>query len=123
TATDSHGAMARFAFQLTVHNVAPQIVSLVSSSTDAMHVRRGAPVTITTTFGDAGVLDTHAASINWGDGQTTAGLINETSGQGTATGTHSYTAGGIYTVTVTLSDDDGRVSSQFTTTVIAGVGL
>ncbi len=55
---------------VTVYNVAPTIESLTGSSTDP--VQLGSPYTINSVFSDPGYLDTHVATINWGDGQTTS---------------------------------------------------
>ena len=126
TAHDGQGGTATFVFDLQVKNVEPVIESLVSGSTEENHVRQGQPMTLTATFSDVGLLDTHTATINWGDGgQPEVGSVSEVigSGQGTSSGRTPYAFGGIYTVTVTLSDDNGGVVGQSTTTVIAGAGL
>jgi hypothetical protein len=46
----------------------------------------------------------YSASINWGDGQTSAGTITGGSGSFTVTGTHTYAEEGSYTTTVTITD-------------------
>lgn len=69
-------------------------------------------------FADPGVLDTHAAMINWGDGTLTPGVVTEANGSGTVAGTHTYQASGKYMVIVTLTDDDGaQASASFEVTV------
>jgi hypothetical protein len=59
------------------------------------------------TFGDAdpgGVVSDYNATINWGDGSSSAGTI----GTGfTVTGIHKYTHVGTYTVTTTINDAGG----------------
>lgn len=57
-------------------------------------------------FSDPGVLDTHSAEWDWGDGTTSAATVIEADGSGVATGSHVYSAPGLYTVTVILVDDD-----------------
>lgn len=59
------------------------------------------------TFTDPGVLDTHTASWNWGDGSTTTGTVTENNGSGTVSDIHTYTAAGIYPITLTVTDNDG----------------
>jgi len=46
-----------------------------------------------------------SATINWGDGTTTAGVITDTRGTISVSGTHTYASSGRDAVTVTLSDD------------------
>jgi Ca2+-binding RTX toxin-like protein len=49
--------------------------------------------------------------------------VNQGAGFGTITGSHAYAAGGIYTITVTLTDDDTGTDVSMTTAVITGVGI
>ncbi|UCE38629.1 MAG: PKD domain-containing protein [Thermoplasmata archaeon] len=67
----------------------------------------GTTISILASFSDDGVLDTHTASINWGDGTETSGSVSESNGVGTVSGDHVYGDNGIYTVTVTVLDNDG----------------
>jgi len=53
------------------------------------------------------MLDTHTALWDWVDGSTSAGSVTETDGAGTAAGSHTYLSPGIYTVGVSVTDDDG----------------
>jgi hypothetical protein len=46
-----------------------------------------------------------SAAINWGDGTTTAGVITDTRGAISVSGTHTYASSGQDAVTVTLMDD------------------
>ena len=45
------------------------------------------------------------ATIDWGDGTTTAGVITDTAGTISVSGTHTYASSGQNAVSVTLSDD------------------
>lgn len=91
-------------FTVTVLNVAPVITS--TSSVAGPH-DIGMSLDAAFDFTDAGVLDTHTAQFDWGDGSSTAGAVTETDGSGGATGSHVYGAPGSYVVTVTVWDDDG----------------
>ena len=84
-------------------------------------------MTIGGSFTDpAGPLDTHSVHVNWGDGTPLEMLPPEAVDQAgdTFTHAHTYADGGIFTVTVTVADEDGGVSDERTTTAVAtGVGL
>jgi uncharacterized membrane protein len=69
------------------------------------------------TFSDPGTADTHTAEIDWGDGTIDEGMVNQAAG--TVSGSHTYVQPGVYTVTVTVFDDDGgQHSDTFTVTVL-----
>ena len=106
---------------LTVDNVAPVIVALSGSAEDLGNVSEGEDVTITGSFTDVGTLDIHTAVIDWGDGTVTSAIIDQAAG--TLTGTHAYQYGGIYTVTVTLTDDDTGEAEAEVTSVVSGIGI
>lgn len=92
------GADAR---TITIANAAP-----VATAETGLLAGDGFPFTLLlTTFTDNGANDTHTASIDWGDGTTTAGTVDED--LGTVSGTHAYLDLGNHTVTVTISDSDG----------------
>lgn len=92
---------------VTVGNVAP---SLGTVTTTASPVAVNGPVTASVPFNDAGTSDTHTATISWGDGTTTA-LVVESGGSGTASGTHTYPTAGSYQISITVTDDDGDSST------------
>ncbi len=89
---------------VTVLNVAPTVGQIIAPL-DPVQV--GIVVDTGAGFTDPGVLDTHMALWEWGDGSTSAGAVNETLGSGTAAGSHTYTAPGVYTIKVTVMDKDG----------------
>ena len=64
-------------------------------------------INATASFADPGFLDTHTAVWDWGDGTTTPGTVSESEGSGTVSDNHSYTVAGIYTIKLTVTDDDG----------------
>jgi hypothetical protein len=65
----------------------------------------------TGSFTDVGTQDTHTAVWDWGDSTTDVGTLTESGGSGTVTGSHVYMAPGFYTVTLTVTDDDGGYHS------------
>jgi hypothetical protein len=57
-------------------------------------------------------LDTHTCSINWDDGSTTTGTVTESAGSGTCTGSHTFASAGVYSATVTITDDDAGAQTK-----------
>lgn len=72
----------------------------------------GDVVNVSASFTDLGTLDTHTATINWGDGTVEPAAVTEAGGAGTATGAHVYRDNGRYTVTVSVRDDEGAAASK-----------
>jgi hypothetical protein len=89
---------------LTVNNVAPTIGS-ITGPVDPVKV--GVSTSVTVNFTDPGVLDTHTCTFDWDDTTTSPGTVSENNGTGSCTGTRTYQAAGVYTVTVTVRDKDG----------------
>jgi Ca2+-binding RTX toxin-like protein len=75
-------------------------------------------------FRDQGLVDTHSATIDWGDGTSTPAAI-AAAGSGTwhISAAHAYAAGGVYQVVLTVTDDDGGSASAATSVRISGIGL
>src|SRR5215475_8483033 len=71
-------------------------------------------ISLAATFIDPDDGDTHTATIDWGDGT----VANATVAAGQVTGGHDYANAGIYTVTVTVTDNTGLSGSD---TLIATV--
>jgi len=70
-------------------------------------VAPGDPLAFSTLFNDAGVLDTHTASIDWGDGTVEPGAVAQGAGSGSVSGSHTYSGPGTFTVQVCVTDDEG----------------
>ncbi|HSF16316.1 MAG TPA: kelch repeat-containing protein [Vicinamibacteria bacterium] len=97
---------------ILVYNAPPVITSL-SGPTGPLAL--GNPAGVTATFTDVGTQDTHTCTFSWDDGSPATTV----SGTASCTATHSYTAPGVYTVGVAVSDDDtGRASANFEYVVI-----
>ena len=93
---------------VTVNNVAPTIESMSGPSADPMQL--GLPIQLNGEFSDPGCLDTHVATIDWGDGDTTT--INVPFENYTVTGNHIYVSAGVYLITLTVTDDDSGSDSM-----------
>lgn len=87
-------------------HITPPIINEINSPVDPLKV--GAPVTVKSTFTDTGILDTHTAVWDWGDGFVSSGSITENGGAGTVSGTHTYSSAGVYKVKLTVTDDSSE---------------
>jgi hypothetical protein len=124
TATDSDGAVASTTFALVVNNVAPVIDNFDSNVAAGDTVSPGTLLTIDGTFSDAGTADTHHAMIDWGDGtQAALGEGDVDQAADTFGAGHVFTVAGIYTVTVTLYDDDGGADVRTLTVLVSGMAV
>ncbi len=111
--TDDDGGSDCDTLSVTVTNVVPT----VNAGPDATVAEGTSFPLAPATFNDKGTLDTHTATVNWGDGTTTeAGVVTEspfgppgsTAGaNGTVAKTHVYADNGAYTVTACVTDDEG----------------
>ncbi len=108
TITDTDGSTAMAASTASVAD-APWTVGAITAPAAPTLVNTG--ISVTATFTDpGGPGDTHTAVWSWGDGTTSTGTVNPDSGAtgtGSVSGNHTYTAAGLYTITLTVMDDDG----------------
>ena len=98
---------------VTVRNKVPVL------SAQAAPAYAGGVALVTTSFTDAGILDTHGGTVNWGDGSATQAVPVDAQGTGwgTLVASHVYANAGSFTVTITITDDDGGAA----TTTVAGL--
>jgi hypothetical protein len=97
--------------------VAP-VVSAISIPTTLVQVNTLVHASVP--FSDPGLLDEFSATWEWGDGAITDGTVDydQALQAGVASGSHAYSKPGIYTVRVTVADDDGEDSAQFAYVIV-----
>ncbi|KKQ86039.1 MAG: hypothetical protein UT08_C0002G0061 [Candidatus Woesebacteria bacterium GW2011_GWB1_38_8] len=103
--TDEGGLTATDQATVEVANVAPS-VGTVTAPVEPVAITNS--VNAGVNFTDPGTSDTHTAVWKWGDSSTSEGTVTG----GSATGSHPYTSAGVYTVKVTVTDDDGGSNQQ-----------
>jgi hypothetical protein len=121
-----------FTFTVTVTETGPGGLTASSSGTATVSeadVLSGSPMTFSAQSGVAftgavaSFTDTDAANvpgdfvatIDWGDGNTTAGTVSGGGGAFTVSGTHTYANAGAFNVIVTLTDDAPGTATATTT--------
>jgi len=102
TITDSAGASDNDTSTITVNNIAPIVGAITAPNTP---VQLGGSINASANFTDAGILDPHTGAFDWGDGNISQGVITESNGVGNITGSHTYAGTGVYTITLTISDN------------------
>ncbi|OGM10613.1 hypothetical protein A2Z67_05310 [Candidatus Woesebacteria bacterium RBG_13_36_22] len=107
--TDNQGAIGTETAVVTVYNINPSI-GIISVASNPLAVNTA--TLASASFSDPGVLDTHTASWDWGDGNIVTGTITELNGSGSVSDSHQYTVSGVYTVTLTVTDKDGGVGTN-----------
>ncbi|HEV2712355.1 MAG TPA: PKD domain-containing protein, partial [Gaiellaceae bacterium] len=102
---DKDGGEREYTKQVAVGNSAPRVT--ITSPEFGRLYAKPAVVTVNASFTDAGKGDTHTCSVNWDDGTSSPGTVSEANGSGTCSGTHTYNTAGVYTIKVTVTDDEG----------------
>jgi hypothetical protein len=112
TASDEIGSAVSDTVSIQVDNVEP---SLVVTNGDGAPVAVGQLVSIPASVADPGTNDTLTCSYDWGDGEASAAVVPS---GGECTATHAYATPDVYTVDVTVTDDDGGSASAETSVVV-----
>jgi chitodextrinase len=111
--------------RVLVHNVAPDAkIDIIVQPNPHFILPLVHTLTFFGTFTDPGWLDTHTSAWNCGDNTILEGILVEENAAPDATGTttqsHVFTEPGSYTVTLTVSDDDGGSGTgESTLTVVS----
>jgi hypothetical protein len=88
-------------------NTAPQITTVIAPLEP---VQVNTMVTVSGSFSDPDIGDTHTGLWSWGDGASTDGVVDEETK--TVGGSHTYAAAGTYTLTLTITDADGESDQE-----------
>ena len=123
--TDKDGGHSDYTATINVANAAPVVSSFTSSASTFGSAEAGDRVSVSGSFTDAGVLDHHTAVVDWGDGTTSSVSVYDGSGSGTFFASHVYQQGGMYNVTLKLSDDaaPAGVATASAPAIVSGVSL
>jgi hypothetical protein len=112
TANDGDNPPVSDSAMLNVANVAPTL-TITSPAAGALF-KIGTPVSVAATFTDPGTSDTHTCSINWDD--TTVEVFPAAAGQ--CAKSHLFAGAGVYTISVTVTDDNGGSDTKTVMVVV-----
>lgn len=99
---DKDGGATDYTANVTVNNVAPTVGPITAQLAPVLI---NTEISVSADYSDPGVLDTLTAVWDWGDGSSEVTPLPDTNG--TVAATHTYTATGVYIVTLTVTDSAG----------------
>ena len=86
----------------------PPVITAITAPVEP--VQMNTSLDVSATFSDPDALDTHTALWNWGDGETDT--VSVPSGDRSVTGSHFYANAGVYTLTLTVTDNSGALDTE-----------
>ncbi len=101
-AIDPGGLSTTASTTVQIDNVSPSLGAIVASDEP---LQANSTIATSATFFDPAPADTHTTEWDWGDGNTSLGLVDFLNGM--VSDSHTYTEAGVYTIRLTLTDDDG----------------
>ncbi|MCA9035339.1 MAG: hypothetical protein KDA91_09420, partial [Planctomycetaceae bacterium] len=104
-----------------VSNRPPTLTAAATDATFEDKAKTSDTVSLSATFTDPDEGDIHTAVIDWGDGTMTAGIVDSLAG--TISGTHNYSTGGLFDVSVTVLDGAGTTDVIVASAVVSGIRL
>ena len=105
--TDDDQGVHTDSFLVTVNNAAPEITSL---SVDPLTgIGEGQTLTLTADFTDPSPVDTHTATVWWGDGSSSTAQVDPATR--TVTAEHIYADNGTYPITLEVVDNDSAATT------------
>jgi PKD repeat protein len=107
--TDAYGLTGTDQAIITVLNVPPTVGAISGAPPTPTQDKS---VSLSASFTDPGVLDTHTAVWDWGDEESSSGTVTEVGGSGSVSGSHTYAEAGVYTVTLTVTDKDNGIGTS-----------
>ena len=111
TVNDEDGGSGSDSKVVSIANLPPTL-TITAPPYGQIYPISAATVTFRGSFTDPGTGDTHTCTASWDDGTNSAGVVAEANGSGTCTATHTYTAPGVYTVSMTVTDDEGASDTE-----------
>jgi Ca2+-binding RTX toxin-like protein len=117
TVTDDDGGTGVATSMIDVANVAPQLENISVPEL----IDEGGTFTLTGDIIDPGIQDTFKLEVDWGDGSTETS--SHAAGTTSLSEAHLYESGGVYTVSLVLTDDDDGSTSATETAVVTGAGV